>query len=88
MIVTVTAYVHAYKDFNDSKKVVYRIDSFEQPLTKSEVLVMKKELQLEIPEGFDLDAVLRETHSDRLKQDLAIMENRVADLKKQLSESV
>jgi len=87
MIVTVTAYVHAYKDFNDSKKVVYRIDSFEQPLTKSEVLVMKKEFQLEIPEGFDLDAVLRETHSDRLKQDLAIMENRVADLKKQLSES-
>jgi len=88
MIVTVTAYVHAYKDYNDSKKVVYRIDSFEQPLTKSEVLVMKKEFQLEIPEGFDLDAVLRETHSDRLKQDLAIMENRVADLKKQLSESV
>ena len=86
MIVTVTAYVHAYKDYND--KVVYRIDSFEQPLTKSEVLVMKKEFQLEIPEGFDLDAVLRETHSDRLKQDLAIMENRVADLKKQLSESV
>ena len=88
MIVTVTAYVHAYKDYNDSKKVVYRIDSFEQPLTKSEVLVMKKEFQLEIPEEFDLDAVLRETHSDRLKQDLAIMENRVADLKKQLSESV
>jgi len=88
MIVTVTAYVHAYKDYNDSKKVVYRIDSFEQPLTKSEVLVMKKEFQLEIPEGFDLDVVLRETHSDRLKQDLAIMENRVADLKKQLSESV
>jgi len=88
MIVTVTAYVHAYKDFNNSKKVVYRIDSFEQPLTKSEVLVMKKEFQLEIPEGFDLDAVLRETHADRIKQDLAIMENRVADLKKQLSESV
>ena len=86
MIVTVTAYVHAYKDYND--KVAYRIDSFEQPLTKSEALVMKKEFQLEIPEGFDLDAVLRETHSDRLKQDLAIMENRVADLKKQLSESV
>jgi len=86
MIVTVTAYVHAYKDYND--KVVYRIDSFEQPLTKSEALVMKKEFQLEIPEEFDLDTVLRETHSDRLKQDLAIMENRVADLKKQLSESV
>ena len=85
MIVKVTSYVHAYRDYNN--KVVYRIDSFEQPLTKSEVLVMKKEFQLEIPEEFDLDAVLRETHADRIKQDLAIMENRVADLKKQLSES-
>ena len=86
MIVTVTAYVHAYKDFND--KVVYRIDSFEAPLTKNEALVLKKDFQIEIPEGFDLDAVLREAHSDRIKQDLAFMENRVADLKKQLSESV
>ena len=88
MIVTVTAYVHAYKDFNDSKKVVYRIDSFELPLTKSEVLVVKKEFQLEIPEGFDLDTTLRETYAERIKQDLTYAENRVADLKKQLSESV
>jgi len=83
MIVKVTSYVHAFKNY--AGDVVYRIDSFKTPLSKMEATVCKTDVMVEIPDDFDLDKELRLTHSEAIKKELEFAESHVASLKKQLA---
>ena len=82
MIVKVTAYVHAFKDWNN--EIHYRIDSFPQCLTKNEATVCKTDFMVEISDDFDLEKEIRLSHSETVRKELEAAEERVKELKKRL----
>lgn len=83
MIVTVTAYVHAAKDYATGK-TIFRLNSFSTPLA-GEFVVGERVIAIEIPDNFDLESELQKSYAKVLGRQLSEAESEVARLKKQLA---
>jgi len=85
MIVTVTAYVHAERDYVNGG-TNYKLQSFSTPLPGT-VCLYSQTFQVTVPDDFDVEVELEKRRKTDVEMQLVGARAHVAMLEKKLSES-
>ena len=83
MIVTVTAYLYATKNYSDNG-IKYGLNSFRAPLP-GDIALGERTISVEVPDDFDYEKALDETRKKVTEFRLLEAEAEVVRLKKQLA---